>query len=146
MVEYVAPGEEHVLEIYRLEKRCFDEPWSLAVIFEDVVVNKNPYFTAWEDGEILGYCALRLVADEAHITNICVASEHRGRGIAKKLLALMTDCAKNKGAVGMTLEVRESNAPAISLYASHAFTVEGVRKDYYTNPRENALIMWKHGI
>ena len=90
---------------------------------------------------VAAFCAFWLVADQAHINNLAVLPELRGRGLGTQLLAAITDEAAHLGATLVTLEVRQSNIPARRLYERAGFYQDGVRKNYYTNPIEDALIL-----
>ena len=103
------------------------------------------YFSE-KDGIVAGYCALRVLADEGEIQRIAVLPSWRRHGIAKSLMEAMIQVSKEKGAVQMSLEVRESNTGARKLYENYGFIQEAVRKNYYENPVENACIMWKHEL
>jgi len=93
-----------------------------------------------DDGIVLGYVGLMFVLDEGYISNVAVAPEERRQGVADALISALVDRTRNKLAF-LTLEVRESNAAAISLYKKHGFEIVGNRKNYYERPRESALLM-----
>ena len=117
-------------------------PWGRKS-FADSVQNEFDLLLAAEEeetGEILGYGLLRSF-DDAELIRIAVVPEARRRGIAGRMLSVMTDHAGKCGASGIFLEVRSSNTPAIGLYRSAGFKEEGVRKGYYHDPKEDALIM-----
>ncbi|MEO7135455.1 MAG: ribosomal protein S18-alanine N-acetyltransferase [Vicinamibacterales bacterium] len=90
---------------------------------------------------VAAFCAFWLVADQAHVNNLAVVPELRGRGLGTQLLEAVISKAADLGATVVTLEVRESNKPALQLYRSAGFTQQGVRKNYYTKPVEDALIL-----
>ena len=93
------------------------------------------------DGEPAGYAGYYAVLDEGYITNVAVREVFRRRHIADRLMEELEHRAKEDGLAFLTLEVRESNAPAVALYSKHGFETRGLRKNYYERPRENALIM-----
>jgi len=99
------------------------------------------YVMRTDGHQVAAFCALWLVADQAHINNLAVLPELRGRGLGTQLLAAVTDEATHLGATLLTLEVRQSNIPARRLYERAGFYQDGVRKNYYTNPIEDALIL-----
>ena len=99
------------------------------------------YVLRTEGHPVAGFCAFWLVAEQAHINNLAVLPELRGRGLGTELLRAITDEARGLGASLLTLEVRESNVPARRLYERAGFYQDGVRKNYYTNPIEDALIL-----
>jgi ribosomal-protein-alanine N-acetyltransferase len=99
------------------------------------------YVLRIEDHPVAAFCAFWLVAEQAHINNLAVLPELRGRGLGTQLLAAITDEAAHLGATLLTLEVRQSNVPARRLYERAGFYQDGLRKNYYTNPVEDALIL-----
>ena len=106
----------------------------------------SPYDVCYvfeQDEQILGYCNLRILAGEGEIQRIAVLPPFRRLGVARKLMDAMVDFAVENKAAAVTLEVRESNRPARNRYESYGFTAEAVRKGYYRNPSEDAVIMWK---
>ncbi len=145
MFEIVRAGEADVERVYELECACFDDPWGINFISDEIVLRKKPYFICLLEGEHVGYCGLHIVLDEACITNICVHPKFRGKGGAGHMMRAMMSFSLQKKATAMTLEVRVSNAPAISLYEGWGFEGVGVRKGYYADG-EAALIMWNYDI
>ncbi len=132
--------KEHVKAVAEIEKACFSSPWSENALSEELT-NENAHFlTAFFNGEIAGYLGLHIICGEGYITNIAVLPDYRRHGIAK---ALITEAFKND-LTFITLEVRKSNLPAISLYKSLGFDEVGERKSFYSNPEENAILMTKH--
>lgn len=132
--------------IAELEKRCFSDPWSEKSIASEVH-NPLAYWLVAEDGgEILGYIGSQSVLDAADVMNLAVSPEHRRKGIGEKLIKALTRHLQENGVIALLLEVRVSNAPAISLYEKLGFVQVGRRPRYYTNPREDALILRKELI
>ena len=135
---------EDVHGIAALEKRSFATPWSEEDFEREL--NRNPiavYLVAvTEEEEIVGYVGLWAILNEGHITNIAVSPEHRRKGIAAGLLDYLIKEASKYGVRKFTLEVRTSNAGAIKLYEGFGFSVEGYRKEYYKDNKEDAAIMW----
>ena len=147
------PGEIRIRRMTRedidgvlaVERLCFSDPWSREA-FEGELSGLNPcvYFVAEAPGEtICGYMGIWHILDEGHITNVAVRPEYRGRGIASAIIRTLLEFTEEEGIRDFTLEVRESNPPARNLYEKYGFTVEGVRKGYYRDNKENALIMWR---
>lgn len=126
-----------------LEKLSFSEPWSLRLLEEGLSSPWDTYWVAEEQGHIIGYANLRVLAGEGEIQRIAVHPEYRRRGIGKKLMEEMTSFATKQGVGDITLEVRAGNQAAICLYKSYGFSEEGIRKRYYHNPEEDAVIMWR---
>ena len=138
--------ERYLEDICELERLCFTTPWPVEVIYEDICVSKHLYYVICENEKVVGYAGMWLILDEAHINNICVHPDYRCRGYGKKLLKRLIRAAYKYGGDSITLEVRRSNTTAITLYESLGFEVEGVRKGYYQDNREDAIIMWKQGL
>lgn len=132
----------HIKDIARLEELCFSEPWSEEGILEAYRLGTN-FFVAETDKTLIGYIGVKAVVDEGYITNIAVFPEFRRKGAAKALLNEVFRFAREKQLSFVSLEVRPSNAAAVSLYQKTGFKEEGRRKDFYRLPREDALIMTK---
>ncbi len=137
-MEIVKMTKEDAPELARLDRICFSVPWSEKSFSDEAENALAGYFVAKEDGKILGYGGIWMVADEGQITNIAVLPEYRKLGIASKLLLKLIEYADGKSIV---LEVRESNKAAICLYEKYGFKNAGVRKNFYHSPVENAIIM-----
>ncbi len=126
-----------------LEKECFSCPWS-EESFLECLGNDRFYFVGlFENDELVGYGSLVTVLDEGDVANIAVRADKRGQGLGRTLLTALREEAQKRGVIYLHLEVRESNAPARHLYESFGFTVDGIRKNYYTKPQENAVLMTK---
>jgi ribosomal-protein-alanine N-acetyltransferase len=134
---------EDLNQIAEIERVCFSLPWSTSS-FEQELKNELAYYQcAEENGKIVGYMGMWRVIDECHITNIAVLPEYRNRGIASMLINKMIKICKCSEINSMTLEVRQSNLPAIRLYEKFGFVSVGKRPRYYMKPIEDAIIMWK---
>lgn len=130
--------------IVKIEKLCFSQPWSHQAMYEELTQNKLAFYLVGEiEGQVAGYAGLWWVVDEGHITNVAVRPEFRKRGIAKGIIQLLLDFTEKEGIMSHTLEVRRSNEAAKHLYANFGFTEEGVRKGYYQDDNEDAIIMWR---
>ncbi len=137
--------------VAELEKECFVHPWSEQSI-RDYFGNPDAhFFVATENSEnsadvseVVGYIGSYIICDEAYITNVAVKKASRQLGIGTALLEKCMDCAENSGATFISLEVRLSNTPAISLYKKAGFESAGVRPSFYRDPTEDALIMTKY--
>ena len=143
MIEYIPMNETHVAPIAQLEKICFSDPWSERSIAYELTNPLSAWFVAVEDGVVLGYVGSQAVLDEADMMNIAVSPEARRRGIAQGLVEVLVAALKEKEVRCLTLEVRASNDPAITLYHKLGFTQVGRRPNYYRNPKEDALILRK---
>lgn len=132
---------EHIPQVAALERACFSRPWSEDALRSELWNDAAVIIVAeGEDGSVLGYAGLQTVLDEGYITNVAVDSTYRRQGIADELIAAFVRFGQAKLAF-LTLEVRASNAPAIALYAKHGFVEVGRRKNYYDDPKEDALLM-----
>lgn len=140
-MELIKLTEAHIPQMVELEKICFSMPWTADMIRSELN-NPSCLYLAAVDGDILvGYIGVQTVLDEGYINNVAVRPEYRRRGIAAALISLLAEQAQAIGLAFMTLEVRESNAPAIALYEKLGFTTVGRRKNYYEKPREDAILM-----
>ncbi len=133
---------EDLKNIADAEEKCFSDSWNFSALEAEF---SNPFchcFLAEEGGQVLGYCCLFVLFEDAEVHNIAVVEEHRGKGIAQTLMDKMHEKAKALGAERSLLEVRVSNTPAISLYEKNGYETYGVRASYYTDG-EDAQVMWK---
>ena len=132
---------EHIPQIAALERACFSHPWSEDALRDELWNDSAVIIAAeGEDGTVLGYAGLQTVLDEGYINNVAVDQRFRRQGVADELIAAFVRFGRAKLAF-LTLEVRSSNAPAIALYAKHGFREVGRRKNYYDDPREDAILM-----
>ncbi|MCR2823580.1 ribosomal protein S18-alanine N-acetyltransferase [Lederbergia panacisoli] len=135
--------EYDIESLVKIEQQSFTVPWPKEAFYQDIISNRFAVYLIMEyNKEIAGYCGVWLVMDEAHITNIAVLPEFRGRKLGEALLRKMMSLAKEAGTKTMTLEVRVSNTPARSLYKKLGFQEGGIRKNYYTDNYEDAIVMW----
>lgn len=135
---------EGVLEI---EGKSFPTPWSYDAFYKEITVNALAvYIVALKDTKIIGYGGMWILFNEAHITNIAVSPDYRKRGIGRMIMIALMVKAINEKCNLMTLEVRTNNFPAISLYKELGFGEAGIRKGYYTDTGDDALIMWNHNL
>lgn len=141
----VRPMElKDVDEVWDIEKLSFSLPWSRESFEQEMNSNdKARYIVAALGDTIVGYGGMWFIIDEAHITNIAVHPDYRQRKIGEMIVEGMLRTAKESGIISLTLEVRVSNTPAINLYRKLGFEEYGIRKGYYTDTGEDALIMWK---
>lgn len=143
-IEIVKMTFEHIDGVMVVEKLSFSIPWSRNAFVEELTGNKfSRYVTAVAGNVVVGYAGMWKIFDEGHITNVAVHPEYRGSGIGSLLVEKMIQIAKEEDIVSMTLEVRRSNFAAQNLYGKFGFQVEGVRKGYYADNGEDAIIMWK---
>lgn len=127
--------------IYEIEQETFTLPWSLEAITNEFTNPVATYYVAKEDDKVIGYIGVWYVMDEGQITNVAVHKDYRRRGVAKALIErLILDATEGHRAV-LLLEVRASNVAAQSLYELYGFNGMGTRKNYYVQPKEDAIIM-----
>lgn len=136
----VVPMEErHLAALAEIEKACFHAPWSAAMLREEL--GKGIFLVAERDGAAVGYVGCQTVLDEGYITNVAVSPDCRRQGVGRALVAALKARAAQAGLAFVTLEARASNAPAIALYEGAGFRRVGVRRNFYTAPTEDAVLM-----
>ena len=143
MIEVVKMSAEHVSQVAELEKICFSDPWSeTSVAYE--LTNPLSYWLVAVDGErVAGYIGSQTVMGESDMMNVAVHPDYRRRGIAERLANDLVEALAALESHCLTLEVRDSNESARALYAKLGFCQVGLRKNYYRNPKEDALILRK---
>lgn len=124
-----------------MERRLFSDPWSVEAFRGGLMSRNQLYLVIDDEGTIAGYCGIMFVADEAEILNIAVDIPYRRQHLATELLNFVFEIGDENGINLYSLEVRENNAPAIALYNSCGFVPVGRRKEYYSNPKEDAILM-----
>ena len=134
---------EHLDELVKLEKICFSQPWSYQSLEEELSNDTAYFFTALDGEKVIGYIGLYIVCESCFVSNIAVFPEYRRKGVATALIERACECAKEHGTDFISLEVRPSNVSALALYEKLGFEEMGLRKNYYRNPTEDALIMTK---
>lgn len=135
----VPMAERHLAALVEIEKACFHAPWSEAMLREEL--DKGIFLVAERDGQVVGYVGCQTVLDEGYITNVAVSPDCRRQGVGRALIAELVQRARAQGLSFVTLEARASNAPAIALYEGAGFVRVGVRKNFYTAPTEDAVLM-----
>ena len=139
----VTMRSSHVAQIAELEKCCFSDPWSERSVASELDNKLAFWLVALEGETVAGYIGSQTVMDETDMMNVAVHPDFRRQGIAEMLITELVENLKQKGSRCLTLEVRASNAPALALYGKLGFSEIGRRKNYYRNPREDALILRK---
>lgn len=135
-----------VARVYEIEVQSFRSPWSKLSLLGELHNKVAHYLVAEEEGRVIGYGGMWVLFDEAHVTNVAIAPEKRGQHLGRYLFYGMMLKAREYGAERMTLEVRETNVRAQSLYYSFDFEKEGFRKRYYEDTGEGALLLWNQDI
>lgn len=141
-------ADEHLDEVVAIEEQVQGTPWSRSLFEEELAARHRVYVAAVDvtTGRTLGYAGAILVAEEAHVSTVAVTPEAQGRGLATRLVVAMLRGSVDRGAVASTLEVRVSNSRAAALYQRFGFAPAGIRRRYYSDNGEDALIMWVHDI
>ena len=138
--------EKDLPAMAEIERRCFHTPWSEESLRDDLTGNPLSVYMVLEaeSGDVAGYMSLWRILDEGHINNVAVLPEYRRRGGASEMLEFMLEYSEKNGISSHTLEVRVSNEGAIGLYGKFGLREAGVRKGYYEDDGEDALIMWRN--
>lgn len=144
MVDIIKMTEEHMPRIMQIEQASFSVPWTEGAFLTELYSGFAEMYTALADGDIVGYCVMFLTSPEAEIHNIAVDKTARRLGIGRALMTRALEDAEKQGIERVFLEVRESNIPAQELYRSCGFESVGMRKNYYYDPTENAVIMQRN--
>lgn len=143
MMNITEMNASHVPQVAQLEQLCFADPWSEKSIASELTSKWSYWLVAVEDDRVVGYIGSQSSIDESDVMNVAVHPDYRRKGIAENLINHLVEELKNRGSHALLLEVRASNAPAIALYEKLGFMQVGCRKNYYHNPREDALILRK---
>ena len=134
----------HIDGVCKIEEACFAHPWSRQSV-ESELANENSVFIVAVEGEkVIGYIGMSGVIDEGYIFNVAVNADFRRKGVGTALINELVTYGKKNNLCFITLEVRESNQAAISLYSDFGFIKVGERKNYYSDPAENAILMTKY--
>lgn len=134
----------HIDGVCKIEEACFAHPWSRQSV-ESELANENSVFIVAVEGEkVIGYIGMSVVIDEGYIFNVAVDEAFRKKGVGTALINELVTYGKKNDLCFITLEVRESNQAAISLYSDFGFIKVGERKNYYSDPAENAILMTKY--
>jgi ribosomal-protein-alanine N-acetyltransferase len=146
-IELVPMQRRHLRGVLRIEEGAYPRPWSLSLFRSELALqDQRTYLVALRDGRVVGYGGVMYVLPDAHVTTIAVDEALRRQGIGTRLLLVLCRAAVDKGATALTLEVRASNEAAQALYRRFGFAPAGVRKGYYADTGEDALVMWAHDI
>jgi len=147
VIEVLPMRRRHLKGVIAIERRIFPSPWSLGLYLSEISQpTTRAYYVAVVGPEVVGYAGMMMVVGEAHVTNIGVAPEWQRHGVGRRLLLQLAREARQRSAQHLTLEVRVSNVGAQALYHEFGFVPAGVRKNYYSEVNEDALVMWAHDI
>ena len=137
----------HLRTVLRIEADVYPRPWSLGLFMSELgLKSTRVYLVARVGAQVVGYAGLMLTGSDGHVTTVAVDPEWQRQGIATRLLLGLNDAAIARGCTGLTLEVRASNEGAKELYRRFGFAPAGVRKNYYTETNEDAIVMWAHDV
>lgn len=144
MIELIPMTNDHLDEVWEIEAKSFTTPWSKDSLYKEINENKLAYyFVAKESGQIIGYFGMWHIINEGHITNVAVSPEWRGLGVGSLIMDKAIAVAKALEMNEITLEVRTSNRVAQKLYMKKGFRMVGIRKNYYQDSKEDAILMTK---
>jgi [ribosomal protein S18]-alanine N-acetyltransferase len=147
VVSIVPMRRRHVRSVLRIEQQVYPRPWSMSLFLSELALRSTrAYFVARVGREVVGYAGLMMTVDDAHITTIAVDPRRHRNQIGTRLLLVLSREAIARQARSLTLEVRMSNKGAQELYRRFGFSPVGVRKNYYAEVNEDALVMWAHEI
>lgn len=142
-VSFAEMTSADIPRVLEIERQSFRTPWPAEAYTHELIENRlAAYFVARTDERVVGYSGMWIILDEAHITTIAVDPDYRGLHIGERLLMKLIDAGVARGARWMTLEVRRSNLAAQTLYKKYGFREIGTRKAYYSDNREDAIVMW----
>lgn len=139
-------NSSHIDGIFEVGKLSLKEAWNKESIEKELSNKLAKYLVALDGNKVVGFVGMWIVFDEGDITNVAVHPDYRKQGIGDLLINNLISLCKENNINSLTLEVRESNIKAQNLYKKHEFKEEGLRKNFYDNPKENAIIMWRHNI
>ena len=146
-VQIVPMRRRHLRSVLRIEAQVYPRPWSLSLFMSELALRSTrAYYVARVDSAVVGYAGLMLGVDEAHVTTIAVDPSWHRRKIATRLLLVLAGEAIQRGASSLTLEVRVGNKEAQALYRRFGFGPAGIRKNYYVETNEDALVMWANDV
>lgn len=145
-LNYRVITHEDIDAVTELERSSFSRPWPRSA-FEEIVDKEDATYYLAEDvdnGKIVGGLVIFHILDEGDITNVAVAEDYRGQGIATSLMEYALEQGEAEGILDFTLEVRAGNEPAIRVYEKNGFEGVGIRPGFYEEPKEDALVMWRY--
>jgi [ribosomal protein S18]-alanine N-acetyltransferase len=148
LVVHVVPmRRRHLRSVQRIETQVYPRPWSLSLFMSELALRASrAYFVARVGGMVVGYAGLMFAGEDAHVTTIAVDPVWQRHKIATRLMLNLAREATRRGSKNLTLEVRVSNTGAQDLYRRFGFEEAGIRKNYYVETNEDALVMWANGI
>ena len=145
-LRFIELNESHIPPILEIENEANSAPWTERSFKNELGNPDRIFLVALLEGKVVGYGGIWLIIDEAHVTTVAVAAEHRQKGIGRRLMIELLERAKSEGMTCSTLEVRASNNPALNLYAELGYKDTARRKKYYPDNQEDAVVMWMYDL
>lgn len=146
-VRLLAMRRRHLRSVLRIEARAYPVPWSMSLFLSELALRSTrAYYVAYMGKQLVGYAGLMMTLDDGHITTIAVDPPWHRHKVGSRLLMALTREALRRGATSLTLEVRLTNKAAQNLYRRFGFRPVGVRKNYYAETKEDALVMWAEDV
>jgi ribosomal-protein-alanine N-acetyltransferase len=145
-VRFVPIAEEYIADILAIEQEANAAPWSERSFRHELTNPHSVFRVVLVDGKVAGFGGVWLVIDEAHVTTVRIRQDYHRKGLGWRLMVNLLEAAQEAGMLCSTLEVRVSNAPAIALYRRLGFESTAIRKAYYPDNREDAMVMWLSGL
>ena len=136
----------HLRGVLAIEERTSSTPWSLGLFLAEAKRSERTYLVARSGHRVVGFAGMLYVLSDGHVTTIAVDPDRQGAAVGTRLLVVLMRRAIEHGVEGVTLEVRQANEPALALYRRFGFAPAGVRKGYYRDPVEDALVLWVHDV
>jgi [ribosomal protein S18]-alanine N-acetyltransferase len=137
----------HLRDVHAIDTKVYPRPWSLSLWRQEIaMLDTRHYIVAQSGSHVVGHAGIMYIGDEGHVTTVAVDPKWQGRKVATRLMSALCRHALSRDATALTLEVRVGNERAISLYRRFGFAPAGVRKNYYAEVNEDALVMWAHDI
>jgi [ribosomal protein S18]-alanine N-acetyltransferase len=146
-VRIVPMRRRHLRSVFRIEARVYPVPWSMSLFLSELALRSTrAYYAAFVGRQLVGYAGLMMTLDDGHVTTIAVDPAWHRHKIGTRLLLALAHEARRRGGTSLTLEVRLGNKPAQNLYRRFGFRPVGVRKNYYAETKEDALVMWAEDV
>ena len=147
VVHLVPMRRRHLRSVLRIEAQVYPRPWSLGLFMSELALrNSRVYYVARIEGVVAGYGGLMVSGDDGHITTLAIDPAWHRRKLASRILLALTREGVARGVSSLTLEVRVTNIAAQELYRQFGFAPAGIRKNYYIETNEDALVMWAHDV
>lgn len=140
-IEFEKMNQRHISDVAEIERQCFSKPWSENAIAAELENDSAHFFVAKLCGEVIGYIGMHCAADECYVANVGVLKKYRRMGVGSALIKYAADTARQMKMSFISLEVRPSNTEAVRIYERFGFERVGLRKNFYSEPKEDGLIM-----